>query len=250
MFGGCKADCYYHGCADETRKLFALTNQGFNMKKIKTLFVIDRNTNLATQTPNEGTDWVFKGEGKATIKYDGTACMFKDGVLYKRYDRKLKKQYTQKARSMGSDFVATDDMFNEVPADAIPCEEKPDPKSFHFPHWVKVSKDNPQDQFHLDAFSKGRFEDGTYELLGPKINGNAYELTENKLVKHGVDVVDVPDRTYEGMFDLLVNLHGEGVVFHHNDGRMVKCRRKDYGLFWNKDDVRDQKVHDKKRFKP
>jgi len=215
------------------------------MKKIKTLFVIDRDTNLATQTPNEGTDWVFNGEGIATIKFDGTACMVKDGVLYKRYDRKLKKQFTQKARFLGSDFVTTDDMFGEVPDGAIPCEEKPDPKSFHFPHWIPVSKDNPQDKFHVDAFSRGNFEDGTYELLGPKINGNAYELTENKLVKHGSEVVDVPDRSYDGMFNFLVGLHGEGVVFHHPDGRMVKCRRKDYGLFWNKEDLRDNRPNGK-----
>ncbi len=32
---------------------------------------------------------VLDGEGIATRKWDGTACLVRDGILYKRYDRKL-----------------------------------------------------------------------------------------------------------------------------------------------------------------
>ena len=85
------------------------------MKKIKTLFVIDRNTNLATDVLNEGTEWVLKGEGKATIKFDGSSAFFKDGVLFKRFDRKLKSHFMKIARKMGDKFIPEDHMFNEVP---------------------------------------------------------------------------------------------------------------------------------------
>jgi hypothetical protein len=211
------------------------------MKKIKTLFKIDRETNLATTLPNEDTDWVFNGEGKATIKFDGTACMVKDGVLYKRYDRKLQGKYAQQARQLNDQFQPMDYMFNTLPENAIPCEEKPDPKTFHFPHWVPVSKDNPADKFHVEAFAHTNLPDGTYELVGPKINGNPYQLTTWELWKHGANVVDVKDRSYEAIQAFLKDLNGEGLVFHHDDGRMVKIRRKDFGYFWNKEDVRDNK---------
>ncbi len=33
-----------------------------------------------------GAEWVQKGEGIATRKWDGCACMIQGGKLYKRYD--------------------------------------------------------------------------------------------------------------------------------------------------------------------
>lgn len=56
------------------------------MKKIKTVFLIDRDLHRATGVVQE--NWVLEGEGLATIKFDGTSTMVKDGQLYKRYDAK------------------------------------------------------------------------------------------------------------------------------------------------------------------
>jgi hypothetical protein len=53
------------------------------MKKMKTLFVTDHNTKLATQEVRKECEWVIKGEGKATIKFDGTAAIFMKGKLFK-----------------------------------------------------------------------------------------------------------------------------------------------------------------------
>jgi hypothetical protein len=45
------------------------------MKKIKTVFKIDRETGMATNQVMLGAEWVINGEGTATLKVDGSACM-------------------------------------------------------------------------------------------------------------------------------------------------------------------------------
>lgn len=64
------------------------------MKKMPCLFQRtfhghDSATLLREVTP--GCEWVLAGEGVASRKWDGTACMVKDGALYKRYDAKRGK---------------------------------------------------------------------------------------------------------------------------------------------------------------
>lgn len=199
------------------------------MKKIKTLFVIDRNTDLATDVITEGAEWVVRGEGKATIKFDGSSTFFKDNILYKRYDRKLKSKFVKIARKTGKDFIPEDYMFNTLPENAIPCEEKPAPFSLHFPHWVPVT-DGPEDKFHKEALDNStELEDNaTYELVGPKVNGNPYKLERHELWKHGSIEYEVKDFSFEGLKKTLENMtEEEGLVFHHKNGEMIKLRRKD-----------------------
>lgn len=211
------------------------------MQKIKTVYKIDRNTNLATTVVNKGAEWVLDGKGIATLKVDGSACLVKDGELYKRYDRKLKSRYMKRLRA-DANFVVTEDMFNELPGDAIPCQDRPDPVTYHHPHWVKIDASKPEDKFHVEAWNAmgGLLPDGTYELVGSKINNNPYGLDGYKLVKHGAEILDVPDRSFEGIKQFLTGLNGEGVVFYNNEtGEMAKIRRKDFGLFWNHEDTRN-----------
>lgn len=59
------------------------------MKKIPTLF--KRDFNNGGQVYDEyadGTDWVVKGEGVATRKYDGTSVLIREQKMYKRYELK------------------------------------------------------------------------------------------------------------------------------------------------------------------
>lgn len=177
------------------------------MQKMKTVFVIDRDTRKATDKVQ--VEWVINGEGTATIKHDGTSCMVRDGKLFKRYDAKNGKA---------------------APEGAIPCEPSPDPKTGHWPHWVEVDASDPASRWHAEAFV-GHHEDGTYELVGPKVQGNRYGLTRHELWKHGRDVV-VVERTREALLDWLHANDHEGLVFHHPDGRMAKVRRKDFGIRW------------------
>lgn len=211
------------------------------MKKIKTLFVIDRDTNRATETVTPGAEWVLKGEGRATIKFDGSSCVFLNGRLHKRFDRKLKKGFSKKARAMGDSFVPEAHMFNELPEGAIPCEEKPAAHSLHFPHWVPVGE-GPEDALHREALENtlSLIEGKTYELVGPKVNGNPYGLTRCELWEHGNTEIEVVDYSFDALKALLEGMDAEGIVWHRGNGDMIKLRRKDFGFFWNKEDPRDR----------
>ncbi len=95
------------------------------MKKISTLFLKDPNdlSRVINEIDPEN-EWVIKGEGIATRKYDGMACAIIYGELYKRMDVK-------KGR--------------EIPAGAIACQE-PDKVTGHHPHWVKCMREKNEDK--------------------------------------------------------------------------------------------------------
>ena len=65
------------------------------MKKMKTLFVIDREKQLAINEINSGCEWIFNKGVTASVKFEGTAAMFLNGKLFKRWDRKLKKKISK-----------------------------------------------------------------------------------------------------------------------------------------------------------
>ena len=177
------------------------------IKKIKTVFVIDRDTHLATTEVY--ADWVLNSGGIATIKFDGTSCMVRDGQLFKRFDAKVGKT---------------------IPDGWEPCEEERDPVTRHWPGWVPVKIADPASKWHAEAFDES-LPNGTYELVGPKIQGNRYNLDRHELWKHGSVEVEVK-RTPEALLEWLTSNYQEGLVFHHPDGRMAKLRRKDFGLPW------------------
>jgi hypothetical protein len=193
------------------------------MKKIPSLFIRDFTNRECPATDNvtPGCEWVQRGEGVATRKLDGTSCMIKDGVLYKRFDAKKGKA---------------------IPEGAIPCQEA-DTITGHHPHWVPCHLDDNADQYHYEGYERlgvvwdDTFWDGTYELCGPKVNGNKEAISIHYLYKHGsMTFIGLPTN-YEGMKWLFVNdkhgaRHGEGVVWHHQDGRMCKIKRSDFGLDW------------------
>lgn len=188
------------------------------MKKISTMFQRDwdgdRSRVLDIPMPN--AQWVFDGEGVATQKLDGTACLISGGVLYARYDVRKGK---------------------EVPEGFIPAQE-PDVATGHWPGWVPVGqRSDNRWKYHIEAWdiAFGRFEDGTYELCGPKIQKNPEHLSEHHLVAHGtqlnrnIDFSTVP-RSYEAILEWFRGKDIEGVVWHHPDGRMVKIKKSDFGL--------------------
>ena len=177
------------------------------MKKMKTVWAISR------EKPRVATDivqepWVLAGEGVATIKYDGTSCLIEGGRLFRRYDAKK----------------------GRAPEGWVPCEPAPDPVTHHWPGWLPVDAADPACKWHVEAFTEG-LEDGTYELVGPKVQGDRYGLARHELWKHGREAVEV-ERTREALIDWLSTHDHEGLVFHHPDGRMAKLRRKDFGLKW------------------
>jgi hypothetical protein len=179
------------------------------MKKIISLF--QRNYETDRLVRNEvvpGAEWVIAGEGVATRKYDGTCCMIMEGKLYKRYEAK-----------------------KEPPADFVPAQNR-DSITGHWVGWRPCYREEPADKYHWEAFDNlGNKADGTYELLGPKIQGNPEKVITHTLLKHThADVMLDCPRNFEGFREWLGDKNIEGVVFHHPDGRMVKIKKKDFGM--------------------
>lgn len=176
------------------------------MKKIPSLFCRNYETDrLVRDEAVPGTEWVLAGEGAATRKYDGTCCMVRSGKFYKRYTLHESRP--------------TPDGFE--PATEI------DPKTGKQEGWIPVG-DGPEDTYHREAFN-GQ-PDGTYELCGPKVQGNPDGFDRHVLVPHGQD--DLPDcpRDFEGIKQYLSEHDIEGVVWWHPDGRKAKVKAKDFGI--------------------
>ena len=193
------------------------------MKKMKSLFVrefSDGHSVKVTPEVSVGYDWVINGEGVATRKWDGTCSLIENGEISRRYDCK-------KGKTPPMGFIPADN---------------PDPVTGHWPGWVKMDKFNPKgdEKFFVEAY-KNTFgdlnvipENGTYELCGPKINGNPEKLDKHIFIKHGDEILDVP-RDLDGIRQYLENNNIEGIVFHRNDGSgdMCKIKRVDFGFEWN-----------------
>lgn len=207
------------------------------MKKIVSLF--KRNYDGDRLVYNEvvpGAEWVINGEGWGTVKHDGTCCMIRDGKLYKRYDRKLTKSKAKRLKRDKTYRPKVED-YKAAPDGWEAAEPEPDHNTGHWPGWVPVG-DGSDDRYHRQALAnvKPPYKDGTYELVGPKIQGNPHEYEYHLLVRHGYTIIN-PPRDYEGLKDWF-ELHDkagiliEGVVWHHPDGRMVKIKRRDFGFPW------------------
>lgn len=174
------------------------------MKKIISLFQrdYDGNRKVINQIV-PGAEWVIQGEGVATEKFDGTCCMIRDGKLYKRYEVKSGKKAPENFEPA-----------NEV--DSVTGKQQ---------GWLPVG-DGPEDQWHRGAFTYQ--EDGTYELIGPKIQGNPKNLPVHLLIRHGTTILTDAPRDFEGIKRYLDSIQIEGIVWHHPDGRMVKIKKKDF----------------------
>lgn len=73
--------------------------------------------------------------------------------------------------------------------------------------------------------------DGTYEAIGPHFQGNPYNLTEDILVKHGENIVDVK-RDFMSISEWLNEHLVEGLVFWFNGEPVCKIKRTDFGYEW------------------
>lgn len=181
------------------------------MKKIPTIFERDweGDKSRVTRQINPECQWVFDGEDYATRKIDGTSVLFKGNKMFRR--RELKP-----GQSAPPDFVS----------------EGVDPQTGKEVGWVPVG-DGPDDKWHQAARRPGPWPDGTYELVGPHIQGNPEILPADILVKHGEGlagpVPDVP-RDFDGLCEWLKGHDVEGIVFHHSDGRMAKIKGRDFGI--------------------
>lgn len=189
------------------------------MKKIPTLFKRDPDDMrrvLPEVTP--GCEWVLAGEGIATRKYDGT-CVRISHVWYDGWQVAVE---TRREVKPGK----------EPPEDFEPVET--DPVTGKTVGWEPSGQSGFAkfiEEALGDSPDANDWPEGTYELCGPKVQGNPEGFAEHVLVAHATAEVgpawaDRPD------FDLAA-LHmpamtWEGIVWHHPDGRMAKLKRRDF----------------------
>lgn len=190
------------------------------MKKIPTLFVRDWDANpkRVTREPNPECDWVFAGMGRPTVKWDGT-CV---GYL------------------LLSDMDVTPEWYARR---EIKAGKTAPPNFWNVSHDDETGKSigwEPIEQssfakYHAEAV-KERFawEIGTYELVGPKVNGNPDQFAGHVLIRHGWAPLSIREDVkaapldYDGLAAWLHARPYEGIVFHHPDGRMAKIKRRDF----------------------
>lgn len=229
------------------------------MKKIPTALERDWTTGLVTSTPNPLCDWVTAGTGEAHRKLDGACALVRNGRLWKRTTVKA-------GRPLRTGFTVADE----------------DPITGKRFGWLPVSADDPADRWFREA-KYGEFDlfknrvkippawepplydllaegqaicPGTFELIGPKINGGEPDITGTSglhlLVRHSTteclwdadrdqpawpyslwdarlpDRPDAPGGTeLIRWFRTFVPAHWEGVVWTHPDGRQAKLKWRD-----------------------
>lgn len=199
------------------------------MRKIPTLFVRDQQTKLVTPTVNPECQWVLDGQGVGTRKLDGTCCRVQDGKLFKRHEVK----HRGNAKEGWQPFL-------NYPAGweaAAPL----DPETGKEQGLVPVG-DGPEDRWHREAWAAWQESqkyadecyvggDGTYELCGPKVQGNPERFDSHVLMEH--DTADrLPDapRDFAGLREYLRTHDVEGIVWHRDNGDMVKIKKRDFGI--------------------
>jgi len=182
------------------------------VRKTPTLFQrSSSDRRLVTPSVTPGCEWVLEGEGVATAKWDGTAVLIDErGGAWKRRDVKADQ-------TAPPGFVAATD---------------PDPVTGRVFGWVPMDPTDPGDQWLREAYALAPYEPGSYELIGPKVQGNPHGVDRHQLMKHGgVALPDAPGN-FEALRAYLSDLPYEGIVFHHEDGRAAKIKRRDFGLPW------------------
>lgn len=185
------------------------------MKKIPSLYVRDIN-DMAHVLPevNPVASWVIDDAARvqATVKYDGT-CMLLDsyGMWWSR-------------RQVRPDRA--------VPENYVPVEH--DPATGKTRGWIPAEQSQYRD-FHAEALElHGYQRPGTFELVGPRIGKNPHRLSRHRLLSHGCTPMEGIPTDFHALAEYL-HIHQwtwggylEGVVWHHEDGRMAKIKTKDF----------------------
>jgi hypothetical protein len=190
------------------------------MRKIPTLFVRDftepSNGRYVTEEITPGCEWVLAGEGVPTRKYDGTCVMLDpEGRWWAR--REVKQGKTP-------------------PPNWVPVEA--DATTGKTVGWEPIEQ-SAFAKFHAEAVTATRagWDAGSYELIGPKVNGNPEGFDRHTLVPHAeAEVIDMAEDgpgpysadEIRHMVRWVAERGWEGIVWHHPDGRMAKIKVRDF----------------------
>lgn len=192
------------------------------MRKIPTLFVRDPDDmKHVLPVVNEGCEWALTDPyARATRKWDGTCVMLDDdGRWWARREVKADRSAPVGWWEVDHDLVTGKRTGWE------PIEQS------SFARWHEQA---------LAELIPDLVRPGTYELVGPKINGNPEAADHHVLLRHAVAPSfpllvwpsPVPvDEAFSALRDLLRGLAAkgcEGIVWHHPDGRMAKLKGRDF----------------------
>lgn len=182
------------------------------MKKIPTLYQRDpKDRRRVTDQVTPGCEWVLAGEGVPTRKYDGTCVMLDDdGHWWARREVKPGKTPPRGYQAVEHD---------ETTGKTVGWEPA---HQSSFATFLREAVG--------EATTSAGLAPGTYELVGPKINGNPEHLPRHMVVSHANAT------RFEGanaanpihMIGLCMEWGWEGIVWHHPDGRMAKLKVRDY----------------------
>lgn len=192
------------------------------MRKIPMLF--ERENGFAIDKINPKCAWVFEFRSIPRQKWDGTCMKLdSDGWWSRREVRSSKK--TPESFVLEERDDKTGHSFGW-----IPYEES---------SFVKVADEAMQKaplSHTLFRFSR-EYDYGTYELIGPKVNGNPEKLKEHRLMPHkdspivaDLSIFDPDELNFELLKNIITSLPMEGVVWYGDDGKRAKLRRKDFRI--------------------
>jgi hypothetical protein len=181
------------------------------VRKIPTVFLRDpENQDRLLRAVHPACGWVLDGEGVALHKADGTCMLL--GVDRRWWARRQVKP----GKTAPPEYVEVD--FDETTGKRFGWE--PVEQSGYVKMWSAA--------LHASEVPPEHRMPGTYELVAPTIGQNPEGVEHPTLLFHETLPVrpDAP-RDYDGLRDWLATYPGEGVVFHHKDGRMAKIKRRD-----------------------
>lgn len=190
-----------------------------------------------------GNEWALIRPTRVTVKWDGTCCAVFNGQLFARRQVKTSKLRAREQR------------FNSTPLGAILSESPAGFRPFYIGSsriygWIPVT-DDPNCRKHrqflqeqslslTDPLPPGHYPDGTYELIGPGVNGNNHGLEKLELRKHGLDCLDFSiDYGYEPVDEVFRRFKRffektprEGVVIWSVNHLACKVRSDGFGIKW------------------
>lgn len=194
------------------------------MKKIPTIF--ERAGKFVVPRVNPKAAWVFEEESMALRKYDGVCTMF-DGTEW----------WTR--RSWQGRLQQKMDMHGVLIVEYDPTTQKTFgwERNGSFSSYINLAFKSPP--LRADFTGEKEYVKGTYELIGPKINSNAENMSNYRLVEHvraeqisNVNVLDInklePEKAFEALKATFGYLDIEGVVFYGKSGQLAKLKRKDF----------------------
>lgn len=189
-----------------------------NTRKMTALFEIDRVKHVGTDVVNEKSAWVFTEPAVPTVKRDGT------GVLVTPEGEILVRRSVKKGKKAPEGFrLAETDPFTGHMFGVEPLAQS------GFKRPMEEALNN------LSA----PLEPGTYELCGPKVNGNPEGFDKHVLIRHGSEELPTipdmrtvaPEEAHAILKDVFADLKEqgvEGVVWWGTDDKRVKLRVKDF----------------------